>query len=138
MKNSLLVLTCIGALGVVGVFAEAASEGKGAEAKLAGVWEGHRLAGGMDKPTDGPAITLTFEGENVKSSAAGSGTFRLDTSKKPIEMNGVKPGGKTIYLGILKTSGEQLVWCVGDPGKPRPTTFETKAGQWCIVVSRKK
>lgn len=135
MRTSLIALSCI--LAAVAVFSYAADDDKAPTVpKLAGVWAGHRLAGGMDKPTSGPALTLTITDNDVASDKAGAGTFTLDTSKKPYRMNGIK-GGKQTYEGIVKVNGKTLIWCVGDPGKPRPTTFETKAGQWCMVLDKK-
>jgi len=133
MRNSLITLFCIVATAVT--FSIADDNKPEAAPKLAGIWAGHRLAGGMDKPTDGPTITLTISDNKVASDKAGKGTFTLDASKKPLHMNGIK-GGKSVYEGILKIKGETLIWCVGDPGKPRPTTFETKSGQWCLVLNK--
>jgi len=104
--------------------------------KLAGTWSGHRLAGGMDEPKKGPALTLTISNNDVSSDKNRAGTFTLDTSQKPYHMNGIKDAN-TIHEGILKLKGKTLIWCVGDPGKPRPTTFETKSGQWCMLLDKK-
>ncbi len=104
--------------------------------KLAGTWSGHRLAGGMDKPEDGPQISITIKGKKVDSNKAGGGSLTLDTSIEPYQLNGIKKGAKKAYEGIVTVKGGTLVWCVGDPGKPRPTSFETKKGQWCMVLKK--
>lgn len=134
MKNSLLTLFCIGT--AIASISYAADDGPKAATKMAGVWSGHRLAGGMDQPENGPAITLTISDQKVVSDKPGlAGTFTVDTSTQPHHMNGIK-SEKATYEGIVEVKGKTLIWCVGDPGKPRPTTFETKAGQWCMVLNK--
>lgn len=105
-------------------------------AELAGTWSGHRLAGGMDKPNDGPQLTVTISGNKVNSNKAGGGDISLDASTAPYHLNGIKSGGKKVYEGIVTVKDGMLIWCVGDPGKPRPTSFETKSGQWCMVLKK--
>jgi len=135
MKNTLLALFCIGT--AIATFSYAADDGSKAVATLAGTWSGHRLAGGMDEPEKGPELTLTISEEKVVSDKPGlAGTFTVDTSTQPHHMNGIKDA-KSTYEGIVEVKGKTLIWCVGDPGKPRPTTFETKPGQWCMVLNKK-
>lgn len=135
MKTTLLALFCIGI--AIATFSYAADDGSKAAANLAGTWAGHRLAGGMDEPEKGPALTLTISDEKVVSDKPGlAGTFTVDTSTQPHHMNGIK-NEKATYEGIVEVKGNTLIWCVGDPGKPRPTTFETKTGQWCMVLNKK-
>ncbi len=133
MKSLFAALFCI--IVTTAVLSFAADDESVNQEKLAGVWAGHRLAGGMDKPTTGPSLTLTISDNKVASDKAGEGTYTLDTSKKPYRMNGINPA-KKVYEGIVKIEGKTLIWCVGDPGKPRPTTFETKSGQWCMVLDK--
>jgi len=135
MKTTLTTLLCIAT--AAATFSYAADDNPKAVAELAGIWSGHRLAGGMDEPEKGPLISLTISDQTVVSDKPGlKGTFTVDTSSEPHHMNGIK-NAKATYEGIVKVEGKTLIWCVGDPGKPRPTTFETKSGQWCMVLNKK-
>jgi uncharacterized protein (TIGR03067 family) len=68
-----------------------------------------------------------------------AGTFTLDEGKKTIDM---KPSSgrykdKTL-LGIYKQDGDTLTIAFAEPGKDRPTAFESKEGTGVVVAVHKK
>lgn len=135
MKNPLTYIVIL-FVSLAITFTHAKDKKEASLAELAGTWSGHRLAGGMDKPNDGPQLTITISGSKVDSNKAGGGDISLDTSTLPYHLNGIKNGGKKVYEGIVTVKDGTLIWCVGDPGKPRPSSFETKSGQWCMVLKK--
>jgi uncharacterized protein (TIGR03067 family) len=79
----------------------------------------------------------------VNSDEANHGTFSVDPTKSPKEMN-VKPAtgpdaGQEVP-GIYELSGDTFRACYARPGSPRPKTFSTEAdsGQMLITYKRKK
>jgi uncharacterized protein (TIGR03067 family) len=72
---------------------------------------------------------------------AAEGTFSVDASKTPATID-MKPGsgqykGKTLP-GIYKLEGETLTIAFAEPGKDRPTAFESKPGGGVVLVVHKK
>jgi uncharacterized protein (TIGR03067 family) len=73
--------------------------------------------------------------------SAASGTFGVDASKTPATID-MKPGsgryqGKTLP-GIYKLDGDTLTIAFAEPGKDRPTAFESKPGSGVVLVVHKK
>jgi hypothetical protein len=50
------------------------------------------------------------------------------------------PGPKSgNYLGIYTLEGNTLKWCVGNPpGRLRPSTLESKTGQFLMILTKDK
>ena len=66
------------------------------------------------------------------------GTYRLDATKKPIEIDATTEGKNATEKGICTVEGETLKLCIATQGGPRPTAFVTKSGtdQILIVLRR--
>lgn len=115
--------------------------------KLVGTWKGFTVEGRGEPPDRGPVklelrITesamkgLEFKGTNVVDH--GVGEFATDVSQNPKCLDAWKTserGRKQQYIGIYTIEGETLKWCVS-PQKVRPQTFETKKGQFLLILKR--
>lgn len=66
------------------------------------------------------------------------GTYRVDTSKKPVEIDSTTEGKDATEKGICSVEGDMLKLCIATQGGPRPTSFVTKSGtdQILIVLRR--
>jgi uncharacterized protein (TIGR03067 family) len=116
-------------------------------AKLAGLWKGFAVEGKGENPDRGPVkleITIkgnTMGGIEIKDSERidhGEGEFTLDLSVNPRHLDAAKTlprGRKQAYVGIYTLEGNTLKWCIS-PQKTRPTTFETKKGQFLLILKR--
>jgi uncharacterized protein (TIGR03067 family) len=107
-------------------------EAKDKEA-MQGDWNCDKMVrDGMALPDD--AAQALFR--NVKGDAytvhrfrakAGSGTFKLDASKTPKQIDMTPDGGKAGTIeGIYKIDGDKLTMCYAAPKGKRPTAFESK------------
>jgi uncharacterized protein (TIGR03067 family) len=70
----------------------------------------------------------------------GEGGFTLDLKASPAQLDAAKAnerGRQQAYVGIYQLEGDTLKWCVS-PQKVRPTTFETKKGQFLLILNRDK
>ena len=117
--------------------------------KFAGVWKGFAVEGRGENPDRGPVKLelqiaeqtikgLEFKGTNTVDH--GEGQFSLDLSQAPKHLDAWKTnerGRKQSYVGIYTLEGDTLKWCVS-PQKVRPETFETKKGQFLLVLKRQK
>ena len=96
------------------------------------------LKGAVREHADGK-YTLT----PVKDSKAQvtTGTYKLDATKAPVAIDMQPKGGtydgKTL-LGIAKLDGDTLTVAFAEPGKERPTKFESAAGSGGVVAVHKK
>ena len=117
--------------------------------KFVGTWKGFAVEGRGENPDRGPVklelrITektmkgLEFKGTNVVDH--GEGEFALDLGPTPKQLDAWKTnerGRKQNYVGIYTLEGDTLKWCVS-PQKVRPETFETKKGQFLLILKRQK
>jgi uncharacterized protein (TIGR03067 family) len=75
------------------------------------------------------------------SAAATEGTYTVDASKTPATID-MKPKGGTYdgktLLGIVKVDGETMTICFAEPGKDRPTKFESTTGSGLVLAVHKK
>ena len=118
-------------------------------AKLVGVWKGFAVDGKGENPDRGPVkleITITektMHGFELKGEARtdhGEGEFTPDLSTSPRNLDASKAaerGRKRTYVGIYTLEGDTLKWGVS-PQKTRPTTFETKKGQFLLILKKAK
>lgn len=119
------------------------------EPTLDGTWRGYAVEGKGEKPDRGPVhmelvvkgdvMTATQLGDTGKD--LGEGTYTRGTEGDLKTMDGTrtkKPGAGQKYLGIYKVDGDTLYWCVGTPRNPRPKEFETKKGQFLVILKREK
>ncbi|MBA4190108.1 MAG: hypothetical protein C0467_19155 [Planctomycetaceae bacterium] len=94
---------------------------------------------GAVRVNEGGKYTLTPAADSKYPASAG--TYTLDLTKSPVTFDAVVKGGsydgKTL-LGILKVDGETLTLAFSEPGKERPTKFESAAGSGVVVAVYKK
>lgn len=64
----------------------------------------------------------------------------LDASKSPARIDLRRDGLDEPALGIYQRKGDRLTLCYGEPGKDRPSAFESKAGRrvFLLVLERAK
>lgn len=88
---------------------------------------------------DGGKYTMTPA--DGSKAAPSSGTYKLNGTKSPIEIDVTAKGGtydgKTL-LGIVKVEGDTMTVAFAEPGKDRPTKFESAEGSGVVVAVYKK
>ena len=99
---------------------------------------------GMAFPDDdAQALFRTVKGDAYVVSRfrtkAGSGTFTLDASKSPKEIEIVPDGPKKVVIkGIYKLEKDVLTICHAAPGAKRPAAFASKEGSGDTLTVWKK
>lgn len=126
---------------VTAQWAVAAERDADAEARrdLLGTWKGR-----VDDGATGHVLvfkTTSVSGTKDGKQNLGTGTFKLDQTKKPWRMDatgtkGPQKGRK--FLGIYTLEGDTLKWCVSVPGGEAPTEFVTKDGQFLLILQRQE
>ena len=123
---------------------QAAKKPAAGAAALQGTWITESING---QSAEGqPELSLTFTGANYHQTFGGQvnerGTFKVDTSKKPmtIDLTIVEgdDAGK-VQLGIFEVSGDTLRAHFDVPGgQARPTDMTAKEGSLLVVAKKKK
>lgn len=82
--------------------------------------------------------TFRFPGL-AEDATARDGTFKLDTTKNPKEMDSTSTG-QEVSLGIYELEQDSYKICFAPAGKPRPAKFnsEPDSGQILQVLQRQK
>ena len=99
---------------------------------------------GMAFPDDdAQALFRTVKGDTYVVSRyrnkAGSGTFTLDASKSPKQIDVVPDGPKKVVIeGIYKVEKDVLTMCIAAPGAKRPTAFSSTEGSGHTLTVWKK
>jgi uncharacterized protein (TIGR03067 family) len=138
------VITAL-ALALVGV--AAAGDAAADKKALQGTWTLVELTE-RGKPSEGSkGMELAFSGENFamkkQGETVGSGTFKVDPSKKPktIEITVKKGGDTTTVKGIYELEGDTLRVChfTGPKAETNsPVKFEATADTTVVVLKRAK
>jgi len=144
----LIVLVCISVV-AFRYAAAAASAADTDQNVLRGVWRGWVVEGRGENPDRGHVhLELTVSADRMKAKDLGGkrgdpnlgeGTFRFTSTKEPRYIDAVRtsmPGRGKKWLGIITCDGDTLKWCVAPPNKPRPTEFESKRGQYLLILKR--
>ncbi|WP_439622202.1 TIGR03067 domain-containing protein [Gemmata sp.] len=88
---------------------------------------------------DAGKYTFTLPAESKLPSS--SGTYTVDATKTPATFEVVAKGGtydgKTLP-GIVKVEGDTMTVAFVEPGKDRPTKFESAAGSGVVLAVYKK
>jgi uncharacterized protein (TIGR03067 family) len=81
---------------------------------------------------------FTFPGQSEQATSK-EGTIKIDQTKKPKRMDARSTQGE-VMLGIYEINGDHYKVCFAPPGKKRPSTFVSTAGNGYIlqVWERKK
>ena len=139
----ILTLLSVAALG----FGEARDKEKKDDTKaLDGTWtaETAELAGEKFSEETRKAIKLVLEGGKYTltiSKGADKGTCKVDSSKKPkeLDISGTDgPNKGKTYLAIYELDKDTLKVCYDLCGKARPTEFKTKANTQLFLVTYKR
>jgi uncharacterized protein (TIGR03067 family) len=102
--------------------------------KFQGTWVVESVvADGKEVPSDVvKAFKMTFKGDTYTvliGLEKTEGTFRIDPTKEPKTMDIIPDNGPDrdrIQRSIYAFDGDKLKICGAQPGKDRPTSFETK------------
>jgi uncharacterized protein (TIGR03067 family) len=110
--------------------------------KLRGTWltvslvsNGKTLADEKTPPKEGPTTKLAYDGNRwmvkVGDKTVASGTFTIDATKKPKEIDIMDETGarnEKTKLGIYELDGDTYKYCLAPAGKPRPKAFASQEG----------
>uniref|UniRef100_A0A7C2P236 TIGR03067 domain-containing protein n=1 Tax=Schlesneria paludicola TaxID=360056 RepID=A0A7C2P236_9PLAN len=120
---------------------------RGGQDRLSGTWRGWVVDGRGETPNsgamqmelriDGNRMTARELGTNRAGGALGGGTFVVNSATGNLDATGTDgPQQNKSFLGIFQVDGDTLRWCVGNQGRPRPTEFATRGGNYLMVLHR--
>jgi uncharacterized protein (TIGR03067 family) len=124
-------------------------EAKKAQEKLQGTWKAVTVERRGESKEDEEEHHLIFDGDKFRIKRGGQtmiqGTFKLDPSKKPKEIDMKitedetgKHKGKTAP-GIYALDGDTLKWCVAEPSTTeRPKEFSAPADTKLMFITLKR
>jgi uncharacterized protein (TIGR03067 family) len=103
---------------------------------MQGDWAGERLVrdGQTLEDDDAQALFRTVKGNAYTvqrfRKKAGAGTFTLDATKTPKQIDIVPDGAAAgvVIRGIYTVEGDRLTMCYAAPKQERPKAFESKEG----------
>lgn len=115
-------------------------------AKFQGTWVVESVvADGKEVPSDVvKAFKMTFKGDTYTvliGQEKTEGTFRIDPAKEPKTMDIIPENGPDrdrIQRSIYAFDGDKLKICGAQPGKDRPTSFDTKDKVGCTLMVLRK
>ena len=109
--------------------------------RLQGKWRVVSMdVAGRSVPVGWGLADLVFAGDHValdiNTDNKGEGTFTLDTTRNPKEIDVALWDGKGRKRGIYILEGKRLNLCLGDAGAPRPTSFVSGDTSTALVLER--
>jgi uncharacterized protein (TIGR03067 family) len=145
----MLAVLTVGLLFAVGANGNAGEKaGKKDEERIQGTWSvvSGEKSGEKASEDEIKDVTITFAAEGkvmvkgVKGNQEFEGSYKLDPSKKPKEMDlKLNIGGKEESLkGIYLLEKNSLKLCVAAPPGERPTEFATAAGSMSMLLVLKR
>jgi uncharacterized protein (TIGR03067 family) len=112
---------------------------------IVGEWDGEKnVRGGMERPIPdgGVKVTFTADGKLLFKEGnkdPGTGSYKVDATKSPGEIEITPPKEDGTLLGIFKIDGDTLTICLADKGSTdRPTKFESLEGTNVMLVTLKR
>lgn len=83
---------------------------------------------------------VTIQGDQFMHAQAIGGTFKLDETPAPRQINFPDKEGKLTFRGIYAFDGDTITMCVNGDGTSvrRPETFATKADMPFVLITLKK
>jgi uncharacterized protein (TIGR03067 family) len=112
---------------------------------IVGEWDGEKsVRGGMERPIPDGGVKVTFTTDGKMLFKEGNkdqetGSYKLDATKSPGEIDITPPKEDGTLIGIFKIDGDTLTICLADKGSSdRPTKFESLAGTNVMLVTLKR
>jgi uncharacterized protein (TIGR03067 family) len=112
--------------------------------KIQGTWKIESARYDGEKTSEEVGVTMTFTDKKVAIKRGGEtidDDYTLDPTKKPkhLDMSG-KRGNETVIIPAVYQflDDDTLMICNADPGRPRPSDFDTKKGDGKSVAVLKR